>query len=419
MAGFLSNLFGKKSSSVLGIDIGSSSIKVVQLSRRSGRAILETYGELALGPYAGSEIGRATNLPPEKISEALIDVIREAKVTSRNCGMAIPFGMSLISAIEMPALAEKQLAQMIPIEARKYIPVPIQEVMLDWILVPKPGESGTSFSANSERTPEKKNEKIDLLLVAIHNDTLARYQTIVKQASLNASFFEIEIFSSIRSVLDQDITNQMVIDMGAASTKVYIVERGIVRTSHVVNRGSQDITLAMSESLGIPVQQAEIIKRDISQVTEARRNDIDQIISLTLDYVFSEAHRTLLSYQKHFNKDISKVVMVGGGARLMNVRTLAETHFQTDVLLGDPFGKTEAPGISRESAPRNRPRIRRRSRHCSSKASGIAIKSNSGKLMHVFFLSLWYNGFIHGRSVSNIVHSQAADCPKNLRVQAP
>jgi type IV pilus assembly protein PilM len=300
MAGFFSNLFGKKSSSVLGVDIGSSSIKVVQLSRRSGRAILETYGELALGPYAGSEIGRATNLPPEKISEALIDVIREAKVSSRNSGVAIPFGMSLISAIEMPALAEKQLAQMIPIEARKYIPVPIQEVMLDWILVPKPAESGTAFSGGGDRTPEKKNEKIDLLLVAIHNDTLARYQTIVNQASLNATFFEIEIFSAIRSVLDQDTSNQMIIDMGAASTKVYIVERGIVRTSHVINRGSQDITLAMSESLGIPVQQAEIIKRDLSQVTEARKKDIDQIISLTLDYVFSEAHRTLTFISKTF-----------------------------------------------------------------------------------------------------------------------
>ena len=67
MANFLSNLvgdlFSKKNGSVLGIDIGSSSIKIVQLSRKNGHAVLDTYGELALGPYAGKSVGEATNLP--------------------------------------------------------------------------------------------------------------------------------------------------------------------------------------------------------------------------------------------------------------------------------------------------------------------------------------------------------------------
>jgi hypothetical protein len=78
----LSSLFSKESKSVLGIDIGTSSIKVVQLRRERGRVVLETYGAIALGPYAGVEIGRATSLPADKIAEALKDVIREANVTT-------------------------------------------------------------------------------------------------------------------------------------------------------------------------------------------------------------------------------------------------------------------------------------------------------------------------------------------------
>ena len=138
MANFFSNLFSgsilsKQSQSVLGIDIGSSSIKVVQLSRKSGHAILETYGELALGPYAGKGIGEATNLPPEKIVEAVKDMLKEKEVniTSKICGIAIPFASSLMAVIEMPVMPQKQLAEMIPLEARKYIPVPISEVALD------------------------------------------------------------------------------------------------------------------------------------------------------------------------------------------------------------------------------------------------------------------------------------------------
>ena len=61
------NLFNSKEESVFGIDVGSSSVKVVQIKKKKGKAILETYGELSLGPYAGFQIGQATNLSPEKI----------------------------------------------------------------------------------------------------------------------------------------------------------------------------------------------------------------------------------------------------------------------------------------------------------------------------------------------------------------
>ena len=74
---FFKNTFGgDQNKSVLGIDIGPSSVKIVQLKRKSGRAILETYGELSLGPYAGMEIGRATNLTTDKIAQAVVDELQ-------------------------------------------------------------------------------------------------------------------------------------------------------------------------------------------------------------------------------------------------------------------------------------------------------------------------------------------------------
>jgi type IV pilus assembly protein PilM len=192
MANFFSNLFGKTSESVLGIDIGSSSIKVVQLRKKGGRAILETYGALALGPYAKIEIGRATRLPIEKVIEALKDILRESKTTTVSCGIAIPFSASLMALIEMPHVGPRGLAQMVPIEARKYIPVPITEVTLDWSVVPRNEE----VPLGEERT-SPSGTKTDVMLVAIHNDVLASYQDIVSKVGLNASFFEIEIFHMI------------------------------------------------------------------------------------------------------------------------------------------------------------------------------------------------------------------------------
>src|SRR5581483_1183777 len=115
----LSGLFKTEAKSVLGVDIGSSSVKVVQLKREKCRVILETYGAISLGPYAGVEIGRATALGADKLAEALKDVMREANVTTKDAAISIPYSSSLVSIIKLPSTVEKQLAQVVPIEARK------------------------------------------------------------------------------------------------------------------------------------------------------------------------------------------------------------------------------------------------------------------------------------------------------------
>ena len=129
---FFSKFSNKTDSAALGIDIGSSAIKIVQIKKKNGQAVLETYGELALGPYAGLGIGHAVQLAPDKIALALTDLMKEKEVniTTKKCGISIPFASSLMTVIEMPEVSPKQLAVMVPLEARKYIPVPISEVML-------------------------------------------------------------------------------------------------------------------------------------------------------------------------------------------------------------------------------------------------------------------------------------------------
>jgi type IV pilus assembly protein PilM len=115
MAFSLSSLFSQEPTSVLGIDIGTSSIKLVQLKRDRGRVLLETYGAISLGPYAGVEIGRATSLPADKIAEALKDVIREANVTTTSAAMSIPYSSSLISILKLPRPSKSSLPKSYPL----------------------------------------------------------------------------------------------------------------------------------------------------------------------------------------------------------------------------------------------------------------------------------------------------------------
>ena len=341
----LANIFssGKSSDSALGIDIGSSSIKVVQLRKKRGKAVLETYGALSLGPYGKVEIGKAVSLSVEDIMKALNDTMKESNVTTSFGTISIPTASSLIFTISLPAsITEDQLKSVIPMEARKFIPVPISEVTLDWFVIPKEAEV---FEDDLMHTRVKSpDSKIEVLIVAVHNDTLTRYQEILKKTGIHSDSFEMEIFSSIRSSFGHDLTPVLLMDFGASKTKLSIVEAGVVRLFHVVNRGSQDISSNIATSTGVSFEEAEKLKRSVG-LDEKENKDVADISRLSIDYIFSETNSVVLAFEKKYNKNISKVVLTGGGSLLKGLLPYANLSFHTEVFYSNPFSKTEAPAF--------------------------------------------------------------------------
>lgn len=335
--GLFDSLFGKKKSkSVIGVDIGSSSLKVVQLRRQGGTAVLETYGEIALGPYAGAEVGQATNLSAEKIGETLKDLIREANVTSLEAGISIPFSRSLLTLVELPRRDDpEEQKTIITLEARKYIPVPVTEVQLDWFVLPDPMSDGAN-----------PPPKIKVLLVAVHNDELALLQKVVETAGLAASFYEIEIFSTIRSVVDEPIKPVLVLDIGASATKAYVVERGVVALSHNIRQGGQDVTRAISSAHGLTIPKAESVKKEHGFGNHDAPYD-RKTIELVYSRIFDEARRVLTKYETSHQKAVSALVLTGGGGVTKELGAYAKEFFPIDVRVADPFSKTSAPAFMR------------------------------------------------------------------------
>lgn len=336
---FFSDLFGgtKKKGSVLGVDIGSSSLKVVQLRREAGRAVLETYGELALGPYGGAEVGQATNLPSDTIAETLNDLMREAAITSADCGVSIPFSRSLLTLVELPRRDNpEEQRTVIELEARKYIPVPVSEVQLDWFMVPEPLPEGAA-----------PPPKVKVLLVAVQNDELALLQDVMARANLGATFFEIEIFSTIRSVVDEPVKPVMVLDIGASATKAYVVEHGVVALSHNIPQGGQDVTRMIASAHGFTIDKAETLKKERGFGQPTKDGYDQKTIELVFSRIFDEARRVVAQYETARQKQISSIVLTGGGGVTKELMGYAKSFFSVDVHLADPFGKTEAPDFMR------------------------------------------------------------------------
>lgn len=338
-------MFSSSSSdAAIGIDIGTSSIKVVQIKKKSGRAVLETYGSLALGPYAEVEAGKVTNLTTQKVAEALAEVLTASGTSTKSSGIAIPSQSSLVFILELPPqLKESDLPNIVPTEARKYIPVPIGEVSIDYFLLPKKQKSFEE--ENNPDAPKMEEEKNQVLVVAIQNEAVSKYQEVSKACGLDVGFFELEIFSSVRANFEHELSPVLVLDFGASKVKLSIIEFGSVKSFHTVARGSHDISQSISQSLGIPFKDGEEMKKEFGLFENPSQPKLPEIIKSHLQYIFSETNGVLLEYEKKSGKTISKVILSGGGSMMKGFIEVASNNFTVPVEMANPFSKVHAPAF--------------------------------------------------------------------------
>lgn len=326
---------------VVGLDIGSSSIKLVQLRFEKERALLETYGEVAAGPYQDSPIGKAVSLGEDRLGEMIRDVWQESGANARTVIAGVPLRNSFVTFIDLPQMSEKELARAIPFEARKYIPLPLSEVEIDWWPV--------SPLTNKE---EEGLESLTVLLAAVQKETINAYQRVVKKAGLSLAGFEIEIFSVARvaaSALSPAAagfrSSLIVVDMGATSTKTAIIDRGALRMARAIDKGSQALTLALSHALGVDFERAEAMKRELGIQKRPETEQIRRVLTPLIDTIFDEIRRFQGEYERKSQRTIDKIVLAGGGALLPGLLDYAVEHFRREVFYADAFASVSFPPL--------------------------------------------------------------------------
>ena len=319
---------------VIGLDIGSASVKLVQLRFEKERALLETYGEVAAGPYQEAPVGKAVSLKEDRLGEVIRDVWRESGAKSRKVIVGIPLGSSFITFIDLPQMSEKELARAIPFEARKYIPLPLSEVEIDWWPV------STLMSKEGEGL-----ESLTVLLAAVQKETINAYQRIVKKAELSLAGFEIEIFSVARVAASAFRSSLIVLDMGAINTKTAIIDRGALHMARAIDKGSQALTLALSHALGVDFDRAETMKRELGIKKRPETEQIRAVLIPLIDAIFDEIRRFQAEYEHKYQRTIDKVVLAGGGSLLPGLLDYAIEYFRREVFFVDAFASVSYPPL--------------------------------------------------------------------------
>lgn len=319
-----------KPSRLLGIDIGGYSAKVVQLRYESDRAILETYGELLSEGYLkGREraAGGFLRYSDNDIAECLKDLLFESEATAREAVVSIPASATFIVLIKFPRISHKEVEEAMPYEARKYIPIPISEVMFDWDILEEEGDG----------------ESLVVLLVAVQREWVEKVKRIVKGIGLGLYAVEAENFSLIRSLVGHDDTPTAIINFGYQTTSLTIVDRGRIRLSHLINRGSQEQTRALENGLGINTERAEKLKREVGLSERIEEREITSILTPLVEFLLTDIERSISLYNRKAARKIQRINLTGGGANLKGLVDYTATKLGLETKRGNPFARIVTP----------------------------------------------------------------------------
>lgn len=332
---------------LLGIDIGSSSIKLVQMSLRAGKPVLETFGELDISSYASADGGRTSNSDGLSLSSGILDLEQEVEASARSGGLAIPLGSVLLFTAETPKRDDDQMQHILPSEVKRYIPLPLETVTLDWqVLDEKIDKDAFAGAAGRHATPMKQT----ILVAAVKNTAMSEYRSIAASAGMQNPYFEIEAFSVAR-VCGKVRAPTLLIDLGASTTKLYCLnERGLVVGSHVMPQGADAVTESIRRELGVDFEQAQRIKHsygteDASELGQSDKEKLTAAISAVLEPTSTRVKRALDELVSTNPWKPQSAILSGGGALLSGVSRYYERALSLPCAVIQPFEHVSTPMI--------------------------------------------------------------------------
>ncbi len=312
------SLFSSHSGHSLGIDFGTQSIKAVELKVVKGKPHLENYGWVNVTNV--KEVPDAYDADyAKRLSDALKELLAQMKPRTKTAIVAIPSFNGLVRIVDFPRMNEKEVANAIKFESRKYIPASLDEVNVSWEIL-------------SETEEEKKKPTMRVLLVAAPKSEVQYYDNLFKESGVSIKLLELESFSLVRSVIGNTKGRFVLVDFGAKTTNIVLVEDGIVHISRSVDIGGADMTNAIMQSMNITRERAIALKEG----GENFFTGATKVGFPSVNYVANEVKR-VLSTQK--SDKIESLVLCGGGAGLAGLPEYLGQLTGLNVTLGNPLSR--------------------------------------------------------------------------------
>lgn len=341
-------LFKGGKAGYLGVDIGTSSIKLVDFKNEGGRPKLVTYAFLE----------RPTNIikldsvqEQGQMSASLRELVKQSRAGSDRVIAALPSFAVFSSIVSLPVMPRKDLYAAVRWEAKKFVPMPIEDMVLDWRLLKDKEHGGPASSEKHESTEgsaaggvdEHGPKNLRVLLTAAPKSLVKRYIDIFRNANLHLASLETESFALERSLLGGDQGSYMIVDIGAVATTITITVNGIPLLNRSIDVGGDTITKAIANSLNVDLQRAEQFKLDVGMGMQSGTSQIPRAIEFVVTSVVNEIRYVFNLFRNQGEKPIEKIILAGGSAFLANLPDYLATTLNIKVYIGDPWARVVYP----------------------------------------------------------------------------
>ncbi len=325
--------FSSEPQGFLGLDIGYGGIKLAEIRQEKGRARLVTY---AYANVSSDRLDQSLLNDPQATADLVKKMIAKARVTTKRTVAALPISAVFSSMLHVPTTDEKAIKQAVEAQAKKLIPLPLEEVALDTKLVDKI-EKGEAVKASSR-----------VLMTAAPKSLVAKYVEIAKLAGLELKFLETEAFAEIRSLIGKDRATIMIVDIGSLRTNIVVVEKGIPFVMRSIATGGMAMTQTIARTLGIPPEQAETMKRDITAMQKSfPAGDLTPVLSILVKSVLDEIRYSLSSYMSQMSGNegqrVEKLILTGGSSLLPHLAEFLTQQTGINAYLGNPWARVVYP----------------------------------------------------------------------------
>ena len=309
MRGFVEdmrNLFA--GGDVLGLDIGTTSIKLVELARGKGSVNLAGYGLLETREYLDRPNAAiqtsALKISERETVELVKTIVREVNPKTRRVVVSIPAFLAFFAPLELPELTPAETAKAVAFAARQHIPLSPEAVALDWASI------GTGENARGQAYQR-------VLLTGIPKTTVLAYQRIVKAAGLRLAALEVET-QAVARVIRTDVPT-LVVDIGGLAAQAFVVAKGAVHEVGESDYGGFTLSQALGRSLGLSPRRAEDLKRRRGLSSAPGERELSTSLYPFVDVILQECRRVRAAYERRGGTPVGSVTVVGGGGNLQGI----------------------------------------------------------------------------------------------------
>lgn len=309
--------------SVFGLDIGSTTLKMVEVKKEGGKFRIVAAG-LAPTPQPG--VSSEAEKDVVAVSSAIKKLHQDARISSKEAMIALPESQVFSRVVELPRMNDNELAQAVPWQAEQFIPLPLEQVNLDWQVV--------AWGNN-----KKGGEKIKVLLVAAPLPLIQKYVRYVELAGFKVAGIETEIIASTRALISPDSLPTMLIDFGARTTNLAVVYKDYVLMTRSIQTAGEAFTRAVATSLSLTPAQAEEYKITYGLGQTQLEGKVRKALAPIFEVVIIEIKKAIAFWKENEEQPVSLVILGGGSANLPEVAPFLTQSLGIEVQIGDPFSR--------------------------------------------------------------------------------